>query len=66
MSNRAKNLMEKIWESRNSGVDTETKLVSQILKLSINYVTLYDTQTETKVLTVDDLVNLSNEVESLK
>jgi hypothetical protein len=66
MSNRAKNLMEKIWESRNSGADTETKLVSQILKLSINYVTLYDTQTEAKVLTVDDLVNLSNEVESLK
>jgi hypothetical protein len=66
MSDRAKDLMDKIWESRNSGSDTETKLVSQILKLSVNYVTLYNTQNDIKVLSTDDLINLANEVESLK
>jgi hypothetical protein len=66
MSDRAKDLMDKIWESRNSGFDTETKLVSQILKLSVNYVTLYNTQNDIKVLSTDDLINLANEVESLK
>ena len=66
MSDRAKILMDKIWESRNSGADTEEKLVAQILRLSLEYVTLYNAQNDIKVLTVDDLVNLSNELESLK
>ena len=66
MSDRAKILMDRIWESRNSGADTEEKLVAKILRLSLEYVTLYNAQNDIKVLTVDDLVNLSNELESLK
>jgi hypothetical protein len=66
MSDRAKGLMDRIWEARNSGIDTEENLVAQILKLSLEYVTLYNTQNDMRVLSADDLVNLSNELESLK
>jgi hypothetical protein len=66
MTDRSKSFMDRIWESRNSGADTEEKLVSQILRLSLEYVTIYDTQNNMRVLSVDDIVNLSNEVESLK
>lgn len=66
MSDRAKSLMEDIWKSRNSGADTEEKLVAQILKLSLNYVTLYGTENQMTVLSADDVVNLSNELETLK
>jgi hypothetical protein len=66
VNDRAKVLMDKIWEARNSGTDTEQKLVAQILRLSLNFVTLYNTQSEMKVLSAEDLVNLSNEVESLE
>ena len=66
MSDRAKVLMDKIWETRNSGADTEQKLVAQILRLSLDFVTLYNTQSEMKVLSIEDFINLSNEVESLE
>jgi hypothetical protein len=66
MSDRAKDLMKKIWESRNSGADTEEKLVAQILRSFIEYVTLYNTQNDIQVLSTDDVINLANEVESLK
>ena len=66
MSDRAKILMDRIWESRNSGADTEEKLVAEVLRLSLEYVTLYNAKNDMKVLSADDLVNLSNEVESLK
>lgn len=32
-----KELMDSIWESRNSGADTEEKLVAEILILSLSY-----------------------------
>lgn len=66
MSDRAKLLMDRIWESRNSGADTEEKLVAQVIRLSLESVTLYNTQNNMQVLTVDDLMNLSTEVENLK
>lgn len=66
MSDRAKNLMEDVWKSRNSGADTEEKLVAQILKLSLNYVTLYGTENQMTVLSTEDIMNLSNELETLK
>ena len=65
MSDRAKSFMEDIWKSRNSGADTEEKLISQILKLSLNYVTLYGTENQMTVLSADDIINLSNELENL-
>jgi hypothetical protein len=66
MSDRAKFLMDKIWECRNSGADTEEKLVAQILRSTLEYVTLYSTQNNMKVLSAEDVVNLANEVEGLK
>jgi hypothetical protein len=66
MSDRAKHLMQDIWSARNSGADTEEKLVAQTLKILLNYVTLYGTENQMTVLSAEDVVNLSNEVESLK
>jgi len=66
VSDRAKNLMDDIWRSRNSGADTEQKLVAQILKLFLNYVTLYETENKMIMLSTDDIVNLSNELETLE
>ena len=65
MSDRAKVLMDRIWQARNNGADTEQKLVAQILRLSLDSVTLYNTQNKMKVLSADDVVNLSNELENL-
>jgi len=66
VSDRAKNLMDDIWKSRNSGADTEQKLVAQILKLFLNYVTLYETENKMIMLSTDDIANLSNELETLE
>ena len=66
MSDRAKSLMNRIWEARNSGADTEEKLVAQILRLSLDSVTLYNTQNDMNVLSTDDVMNLANEIEALK
>ena len=58
--------MEKIWKSRDSGADTEEKLVAQILQLMLQYVSVYETQNKMTVLSVDDVIKLSKEVEVLK
>lgn len=66
MTERAKDFMEKIWKSRDSGADTEEKLVAQILQLMLQYVSVYETQNKMTVLSVDDVIKLSKEVEVLK
>ena len=66
MSDRAKDLMKKIWDSRNSGVDTEEKLVAEMLRLMLEHVSIYSTQNEKTVITTDDILSLSNELEQLK
>lgn len=58
--------MQKIWKSRDSGADTEEKLVAQILQLMLQYVSVYETQNNMTVLSVDDIIKLSKEVEVLK
>jgi DNA-directed RNA polymerase specialized sigma subunit len=62
MSERSKLFMEKIWEERNTGADTEEKLVSSILKLIPNIVRQYNTQNGISVLDVNDLITLSEEL----
>jgi len=54
--------MEKIWEERNAGADTEEKLVSSILKLIPNVVKQYNAQNNISVLDVNDLITLSEEL----
>ena len=65
MSDRAVEFMQRIWEARNNGADTETKLVSAILSLSGDYVRSYNTQNNLIVLDKNDLIELSNEISSI-
>jgi hypothetical protein len=54
--------MAKIWDERNSGADTEEKLVSAILKLIADEVKFYNAQNNLVVLDKNDLLNLANEL----
>ena len=62
MSERSKNLMSKIWDERNSGADTEEKLVSAILKLTVEEVKSYNAQNNLVVLDKEDLLKLADEL----
>lgn len=62
MSERTRNLMSKIWEERNSGADTEEKLVSAILKIVSEEVKSYNAQNGIKVLDQKDLLQLADEL----
>lgn len=62
MSERSKNLMSKIWDERNSGADTEEKLVSAILKLTAEEVKSYNAQNNLVVLDKEDLLKLADEL----
>jgi hypothetical protein len=65
MSDRAKEFMQRVWDSRNSGADTEEKLVSAILSLTGDYVRTYSAQNNLQVLDREDLNQLSNEISNL-
>lgn len=62
MSERSQNLMSKIWEKRDSGADTEEKLVSAILRIVSEEVKFYKAQGNKIVLDKEDLLNLANEL----
>ena len=65
MSERAKNVMNAIWESRNTGgADTENKLVAAILRIVSENVVNYTAQNDLIVLDKNDLLNLASEIES--
>lgn len=67
MSERAQNLMNCIWESRNSGgADTEEKLVSAVIQHVLSHVPQYGTQTDMVVINRDDLLSLCSELDNLK
>ena len=66
MSERAQQVMEYIWQSRNNGgADTENKLVAAILRIVSENVTYYNAQNDLIVLDKNDMLNLANEIESL-
>jgi hypothetical protein len=65
VTDRAKEFMQRVWDSRNSGADTEEKLVSAILSLTGDYVRSYSAQNNLQVLDRDDLNQLSNEISNL-
>jgi hypothetical protein len=65
MSDRAQEFMKRVWEARNNGADTETKLVSAILSLAGDYVRNYTAQNDLIVLDKNDLIELSNEISNL-
>jgi hypothetical protein len=66
MSERAQQVMEYIWQSRNNGgADTENKLVAAILRIVSENVTYYNAQNDLIVLDKNDMLNLASEIESL-
>jgi hypothetical protein len=66
MSERAQQVMEYIWQSRNNGgADTENKLVAAILRIVSENVTYYNAQNDMIVLDKNDMLNLASEIESL-
>jgi hypothetical protein len=62
MSDRAQALMNSIWEARNSGADTEEKLVSEILKLVSETAVFYNAQDGRIVLDKNDILQLAEEL----
>jgi hypothetical protein len=65
VTDRAQEFMKRVWEARNNGADTESKLVSAILSLAGDYVRNYTAQNDLIVLDKNDLTELSNEISNL-
>ena len=66
MSERAQQVMEYIWQSRNNGgADTENKLVASIMRIVSQNVVNYNAQNDMIVLDQNDMLNLADEIESL-
>jgi hypothetical protein len=65
MTERAQNFMKTVWEARNNGADTESKLVAAILSISAETVKFYFAQNDLIVLDKTDLLELSNEIQNL-
>ena len=66
MSERAQQVMEYIWQSRNNGgADTENKLVAAIMRIISENVVSYNAQNDLIVLDRNDLLNLADEIEAL-
>jgi len=62
MSERSQQFMNSIWEARNSGADTEEKLVSEILKLVSETAIFYNAQDGRIVLDKNDILQLAEEL----
>jgi hypothetical protein len=66
MTERAQQVMEYIWQSRNNGgADTENKLVAAIMRIVSENVVCYNAQNDLIVLDRNDLLNLADEIETL-
>jgi len=66
MTERAQQVMEYIWQSRNNGgADTENKLTAAILRIVSENVVSYNAQNDLIVLDRNDLLNLADEIEVL-
>ena len=63
MSERAKNLMDQIWNIRYSNPDmTEKELVSSVLQLAVEHIQFYNAQNDMVVLDKNDLLQLAEEL----
>jgi hypothetical protein len=62
---RAEEFMQRVWDARNNGADTEEKLVSEIVSLASSYVKNYTAQNDLIVLDKNDLIELSKEIVNL-
>lgn len=62
MTERAAAFMNAIWEARNSGADTEEKLVSAILRVTAETIQFYTAQDGRIVLDKNDMMQLAEEL----
>lgn len=65
MKDQAQELMSRIWDSRDNGVDTENQLVAFILRNAAEVVRSYTAQNNLIVLDKNHLIELANEIENL-
>ena len=67
MTQRAQQLMDEIYQERNTWADTEQKLVAAILRKAISHVKTYtaSTMNNMKVMDTNDLLTLTKELEKL-
>ena len=63
MTERSQNFMQRIWELRNDGADTEEKLVAAILKVVAENTKSYTAQDNLIVLDKCDILELAEELE---
>ena len=63
MTDRSQDLMNKIWEARNTGADTEEKLIAAVLRIAAETVQFYNTQDGRIVLDKTDMFQLAQELE---
>ena len=63
MNERAKNLMDAIWAARNSGADTEEKLIAAVLRITAETIQFYVAQNNLIVLDKNDMLQLAQELE---
>lgn len=62
MTERSQAFMNAIWEARNSGADTEEKLVAAILHLAADNTQFFTAQDGRIVLDKNDLIQLAEEL----
>lgn len=65
MTERAQEFMNAVWEQRNSGADTEEKLVAAILSIAAENIRSYTAQNNLIVLDKNELIELAGEILSL-
>lgn len=63
MTERSQAFMNKIWELRNAGADTEEKLVAAILRVTAENIRSYTSQNDLIVLDRNDILELAEELE---
>ena len=63
MTDRSQDLMNKIWEARNAGADTEAKLIAAVLRITADTVQFYNAQNDLIVLDKNDMLQLAQELE---
>jgi len=63
MTERAQDFMNKVWELRNNGADTEEKLVAAILQVAAETVRSYTAQNDLQVLCKNDMLQLAQELQ---
>lgn len=63
MTERSQAFMSKIWELRNSGADTEEKLVAAILRAVAENTRYYNAQNDLIVLDKNDILQLAQELD---